>query len=348
MSNATSDMLQASFKRLLASEIPDSAATSVPAEGWHQRLWREMDALGMTAIAAEYGDEGRDMGASVLTEIGRSAAIVPYLEHDFLAGWLLSAAGLERTSGVVHTSAFLFADCACAVRRKSGSWVLHGQLARVPFARHADAVVIAFEHDRRNWAMRVPIASARMQEGKNLADEPRDDLAFNSLSVDRDQVALLPDELTVEHVRARGALGRSFQMLGALERAVALANEYARTRVQFGRSLSQFQVIQGYLAEVVSEVCAARVICDVALQTDAVEEIAAAKIRVGQAARIVAERCHQIHGAIGFTREYSLHLATRRLWSWRDEFGSEAFWAERLGRRIAEIGAEDMWARMTG
>ncbi len=196
--------------------------------------------------------------------------------------------------------------------------------------------------------MRVPIASARMQEGKNLADEPRDDLAFNSLSVDRDQVALLPDELTVEHVRARGALGRSFQMLGALERAVALANEYARTRVQFGRSLSQFQVIQGYLAEVVSEVCAARVICDVALQADAVEEIAAAKIRVGQAARIVAERCHQIHGAIGFTREYSLHLATRRLWSWRDEFGSEAFWAERLGRRIAEIGAEDMWARMTG
>jgi hypothetical protein len=31
-----------------------------------------------------------------------------------------------------------------------------------------------------------------------------------------------------------------------------------------------------------------------------------------------------VHGAIGFTQEYTLHYATRRLWSWRDEFGSEA------------------------
>jgi len=347
MSNATSDMLQDSLKRLLASELPDNAAVSGPAEGWHQGLWCEMDALGMTAIAAAYGDEGLAMAAGALTEIGRSAAVVPYLEHDFLAAWILSAAGVEPPSGVVHTTALLGTDGACAVRRKSGGWVLHGQLARVPFARYADAVVIVFEHDRRNWAMRVPIASARLQEGKNLADEPRDDLGFHDLSIPADQVAVLPDTLTVERVRARGALGRSFQMLGALERAVALTNEYARTRIQFGRSLSQFQVIQGYLAEVVSEVCAARVICDVALQADAIAEIAAAKIRVGQATRIVAERCHQIHGAIGFTREYSLHLATRRLWSWRDEFGSEAFWAEHLGRRIAEIGAEDMWARIT-
>lgn len=347
MSGATFDMLQASLKRLLASELPDNAASSGSADGWHQQLWREMDALGMTAIAAEYGDEGLAMAAGVLTEIGRSAAVVPFLEHDFLAGWLLNAAGLERSPGV-HTAALLDIGGPCAVRRTSAGWLLHGQLARVPFARYADAVVIVFEHDRRHWAAQVSLDAARLEHGKNLADEPRDHIAFNGVAIRVDQVATLPDALTVEHVRARGALGRSFQMLGALERAVALTHEYARTRVQFGRSLSQFQVIQGYLAEIVSEVCASRVICDVALTADAVEEIAAAKIRVGQAARVVAERCHQIHGAIGFTREYSLHLATRRLWSWRDEFGSEAFWADRLGRRIAEIGAEDMWVRMTG
>lgn len=347
MSDATSDILQDSLKRLLAAEIPVSSATAAPAEDWHRRLWQEMDALGMTTIAADYADEGAAMAAGVLTEIGRSAAVVPYLEHDFLAGWLLSVAGVERPSAAIHTTTFLDAGSSCAVRRKSGAWHLDGQLSRVPFARHAEYLVIAFEHDRRNWLMRFPLSQARVREGKNLADEPRDDILVDDVSVAVEHVALLPDTLGAERVRARGALGRSFQMLGALERAVALANEYARARVQFGRSLSQFQVIQGYLAEVVSEVCAARIICDVALQADAIEEIAAAKIRVGQAARIIAERCHQIHGAIGFTREYSLHLATRRLWSWREEFGSEAFWAERLGDRIAAIGAEDMWARMT-
>ncbi len=348
MSNATSDALQDSLRRLLTSEIPHSAATSGPKEGWHQRLWSEMEALGMTAVAAEYGDEGRVMAAGVLAEIGRCAAVVPYLEHDFLAGWLLSMTDLVQSSNAIHTTALLGPGSTCSVRRKPGGWILNGQLDRVPFARIADAVVIVFEHEQRNWGMRLPIAMARLRESKNLADEPRDDLLFDKVEVTADQVALLPDQITVEHVRARGALGRSFQMVGALERAITLSNEYARVRVQFGRSLSQFQVIQGYIAEVVGEVCAARVMCETALQANSVEEIAAAKIRVGLAARTVAERSHQIHGAIGFTREYALHLATRRLWSWRDEFGSEAFWSERLGRRIAEIGADQMWARMTG
>ncbi len=348
MSSATSDILQDSLKRLLAAELTASAASSGTTEGWHRPLWREMDALGMTEIAAEYGGEGLAMAASVLTEVGRAAAVVPCLEHDFLGGWLLSVAELERAPAILRTVALMDIGTPCAIRRKSGGWLIHGQLPRVPFARHADAVMIAFEHDRRQWVMQVPLVMARVEHAKNLADEPRDNVMFDGVEIAADQVAVLPDALTVDYVRARGALGRSFQMLGALERAVTLTHEYARARVQFGRSLSQFQVIQGYLAEIVSEVCASRVMCDVALAAGTFEEIAAAKIRVGQAARVVAERCHQIHGAIGFTREYALHFATRRLWSWRDEFGSEAFWADRLGRRIAEIGADQMWARMTG
>lgn len=346
MSDATSAMLLESLKRLLASELPEGAASQGLDEGWHPRLWREMDTLGMTAIVAEYGDEGSEMAAGVLTEMGRSAAVVPYLEHDFLAGWLLHAAGMERVPGDVLTVALARASGHCAVRRKSNLWHVHGVLPRVPFARYARTVLIVFELDRRHWAMRMPTASALIQRGKNLAEEPRDDLLFDNLAVGSDQVFALPDALDIEHVRARGALGRSWQMLGAMERALSLTHEYARNRVQFGRSLSQFQVIQSYLAEVVSEVCASRVMCDVALKANAIEEIAAAKIRVGQATRIVAERCHQIHGAIGFTREYALHLATRRLWSWREEFGNEGFWAERLSRSLCEIGADNIWARM--
>jgi alkylation response protein AidB-like acyl-CoA dehydrogenase len=74
---------------------------------------------------------------------------------------------------------------------------------------------------------------------------------------------------------------------------------------------------------------------------------AAAKITAGDAAGKIAEIAHQVHGAMGFTEEYSLHHLTRRLWSWRDEFGNEAYWARELGREIAKAGSDGLWPLVT-
>ena len=71
--------------------------------------------------------------------------------------------------------------------------------------------------------------------------------------------------------------------------------------------------------------------------------IACAKVRTGEAAGIGAAIAHQMHGAIGFTQEHSLHRSTRRLWSWRDEFGNEAYWSRKIGERIAAAGADRLW-----
>ncbi|MBV9585355.1 MAG: acyl-CoA dehydrogenase, partial [Alphaproteobacteria bacterium] len=76
-------------------------------------------------------------------------------------------------------------------------------------------------------------------------------------------------------------------------------------------------------------------------------DVAAAKVRVGEAASSGAAIAHQVHGAMGFTYEHSLHHSTRRLWAWREEFGNEALWAERLGRLIAEHGADELWPFLT-
>jgi alkylation response protein AidB-like acyl-CoA dehydrogenase len=53
----------------------------------------------------------------------------------------------------------------------------------------------------------------------------------------------------------------------------------------------------------------------------------------------VAEIAHQVHGAIGFTDEHSLYRLTRRLLSWRDEFGRESHWSPELGRAVMAAGA---------
>jgi acyl-CoA dehydrogenase len=76
-------------------------------------------------------------------------------------------------------------------------------------------------------------------------------------------------------------------------------------------------------------------------------DVAAAKIRTGEAVGASTSVAHQVHGAIGITREHSLHFATRRLWSWRAEFGAETEWASRLGRNLAESGGAGFWPALT-
>ena len=50
---------------------------------------------------------------------------------------------------------------------------------------------------------------------------------------------------------------------------------------------------------------------------------------------------------MGFTQEHTLHYATRRLWSWRNEFGSEVQWQAEIGRTIATGGADNLWSTLT-
>jgi acyl-CoA dehydrogenase len=75
--------------------------------------------------------------------------------------------------------------------------------------------------------------------------------------------------------------------------------------------------------------------------------IAIAKTRVGEAATLASEIAHQLHGAIGFTKKYSLQLSTRRLWSWRDAFGGDTEWAACVGAYVCARGAAALWPMLT-
>jgi alkylation response protein AidB-like acyl-CoA dehydrogenase len=72
-----------------------------------------------------------------------------------------------------------------------------------------------------------------------------------------------------------------------------------------------------------------------------------AKIRTGEAAALVCRTAHQVHGAVGFTREHRLHRLSRRAWAWRDEHGSEEEWAAWLGSETAGKGAAALWPDLT-
>ncbi len=147
-----------------------------------------------------------------------------------------------------------------------------------------------------------------------------------------------------------GALVNAAKMAGAVEAVLALSVEYANVRKQFGKPIGQFQAVSQQLSQAAGEVAAAGVAVANAGRAaarrglaGAAFEIAAAKVVAGEAAALVAAVAHQVHAAIGFTQDYHLHFTTRRLWAWRDAFGTERYWAEQLGKAALARGGAALW-----
>ena len=145
-------------------------------------------------------------------------------------------------------------------------------------------------------------------------------------------------------------------MAGAMRQALALSIEHVNTRQQFGRPLGKFQAVQQSLAVMACEVRAVEAAAAaLAARLDAVGldvaaadfEIAAAKLRANRAVGVVTAIAHQVHGAIGFTREYELSRVTIPLMRWRGAHGNDAYWAQLLGRQVAEFGGKGLWEALT-
>jgi alkylation response protein AidB-like acyl-CoA dehydrogenase len=128
-------------------------------------------------------------------------------------------------------------------------------------------------------------------------------------------------------------------------------------RKQFGRPLSAFQVIQHGLAIAAEEVAAATTITDLCVarsRTNGNAEqfsslLQAAAIVCNDASTVVYDTTHQVHGAIGFTREYALHRHTINLLRWQDDLaallGSNIQCAQRLGAQAVSHGG--VWKTVT-
>jgi acyl-CoA dehydrogenase len=340
-----SDTVGRVFGALATKELIESAEQGV----WPEKLWGALEEGGLTlplVSEAAGGAGGTWLDAHVVVRAsGRHTAPVP-LAETIIAGWLLSRAGLEVPFGPL-TIAPVHAGEALTLARRGGALAVTGTATRVPWGRHAGHVVTVADVDGRPSIALIATSGARISEGANLAREPRDTLTFDGATV----LAAAASDVTADTIRLYGAMARAAQMAGALDACLEQAVRYATERKQFGRPIGSFQVIQQNLAVLAGHVAASGIAAESAFRAadrgDARFEIAVAKIRVGEAAGVGAGIAHQTHGAIGFTYEHSLHFATRRLWSWRAEFGSESAWARELGASVAARGADALWRDLT-
>jgi acyl-CoA dehydrogenase len=345
----TRDLIREAAERLFEKHC--AAQTMRRADGgeFPQALWRALTQAGYASalVPESAGGAGLEMSdaLSLLISAGRHAVPAP-LAETMLAGWLLSAAGIAQPDGPLAVAPVRESDAVTASRDGAG-WRLQGRAGRVPWAARSAAIVVLARCEDRNFVALAAPGDCRITGGANLAGESRDDVDFSGV---RCSVAA---EASVDAaaLRALGAVMRSAQMAGALQSVLDATVQYARERVQFGRPIGRFQAVQQNLAMLAGQTAAAAAAAEAAIEAAARDldspAVAAAKIRAGEAAGIGAAIAHQMHGAIGFTQEHRLHYWTRRLWSWRDEFGNEAYWARRLGGAVAAAGADRLWYGIT-
>jgi acyl-CoA dehydrogenase len=332
-------ILYDSAMRLFAAEVTPAGLEDVEQGLWPDALWQAVDEAGYLDVLVD-GPANMVEAATILRAAGHHAAPIPLVE-TMLARFLCAAAQLPAPGGALTVAPVEPGD-----RLVIGGGAVSGRAVHVPWGLAASAIVAVGE---RELAV-VSGGALSWDAGDNLAYESRDHL---SAAGARGEIRPLPDGMDAALVLRLGALMRAAQMAGAMEAALALSVQYANERVQFGRPIGRFQAIQQQMAVLAEHAASTWVAVEnaaraVAEGRDSAEfACAAAKIRAGEAAGKVAEIAHQVHGAIGFTKEYRLHPLTRRLWSWRDEYGSEAYWARELGRRIAAAGGDGLWPLIT-
>jgi acyl-CoA dehydrogenase len=320
---------------------------------WASELWDHLDEYGMmtVAIPEELGGNGGDYSDafSILRLAGKHSAPIPIAE-TYIANWLISGLGESVSTEIITIASEKESNPFQFVKNGTG-WIVTGKARNVPYARFAKKLLVLGETSDGPILSLIKLDAAKIVHGQNLAGEARDEVIFDKVFIDDCRVISVSANEINKKILYGGALTRILMMAGALENILEITVNYASERSQFGRPINRFQAVQHHLAQLAGETAAATVAANCAGDSygdkGVSREIAMAKIRVNEAAGKVSRVAHQVLAAIGFTYEHTLHHSTRRLWSWRDEFGTEADWENVVTEELLKLQENGLWSMIT-
>ncbi|ART53394.1 acyl-CoA dehydrogenase [Acidovorax carolinensis] len=284
-------------------------------------LWEQLEATGLADALLSEDDGGAGLGLGqvfgVLEQCGAHALPLP-LGETMVARALLARAGVARPAGSITLArGERLADggLRCALVRS-------GQVAGAVLVQTGTEWRLLGTGDAQGAAQALALDAA---------------LTWTAAQV---QAAPAVEVNGALDARTLQAAVVAAQMAGALSSVFQRSLQYANERQQFGRPIGKFQAIQHQLAVMSEHVFAARMAAQLGCSGAGVLpdrlRVATAKARCSEAALVVAELAHAIHGAIGFTEEYDLQLFTRRLHAWRQTAGSEAYWYGVAGEALLD------------
>jgi acyl-CoA dehydrogenase len=323
-------------------------------------LWQALADAGVLAagIPEAAGGSGLDVAelSSVLLELGRAVAPVPYVTGIFVAAGALAEFGTaEQQSSwlapaldgsAILTTALTEDLCDSPEQpltraEPSGEgWVLSGAKSVIPYGPVADAILVPATTPNGPRVFIVTPADEGLRLTRQVVVDGDAEASLDLENVSLDSSRLLGAAEVLPFLIARETIGVAAHQLGVLERALELTAEYARTREQFGRPIGSFQAVGQRLADAYIDVEALRLTVleagwRVSEGLPCSMELATAKFWAAEAGHRVAHTAVHVHGGMGIDIDGPLHryfVAAKR-----DEFalGSATTQLRKLGAELA-------------
>jgi alkylation response protein AidB-like acyl-CoA dehydrogenase len=367
------ELLKNSARELLERECTPAVVRDLERSdtGFSAELWRKMADLGWLGLPlpAEHGGAG--MGAVDLTvlarELGRALCPSPYLTTVVLSAGAIAAAGTpeQQKSCLLRVIAGDLV-IAFALQELSGQmdprgvttraeadgdgFRLTGEKMFVEFANSADLLlVVARSGDGASadgltmFLVDPKAVSVTIEELPTMARDKQCRVALDGVSVNRESVVGPIGEAwaTLEGVVQRGTVAFSAYAVGAAEKMHEMATDFAKDRVQFGRPIGSFQLIQSYLAQLITEIWGAETLVYYAASClddgePSREIIAKAKAFAGDCLKRTTDVGSQIFGGIGYMEEMDNTLFLRRGKQYQLAMGDTGYWEDVIAAELLD------------
>jgi butyryl-CoA dehydrogenase len=344
--NEEQTLLRATVRRF-ADEVVRPRAKEIDRTGEFPRaFFTQAGELGLAGVAVpeEHGGGGMDTvsyclvieeisracaNSGVILSVNNSLVCEPLLKfgsddqkRNFLAplaaGRLLGCFALTEPDAGSDPAAL-----RTAARRDGDDYVLNGNKVFITNGTHADiALVFATVDPARKHhgitAFIVPTTTPGFRHGEHEVKLGVNASGTTELSLEDVRVPVaqrLGEEGEGFKIAMAtldgGRVGIAAQAVGIAQAALDDALTYAQQRKQFGQALSEFQAIQFYLADMSTEIDAARLLTWKAAWTKDLKkrytlEAAQAKLFASEMAQRVTNKALQIHGGYGYSREYNV------------------------------------------
>jgi alkylation response protein AidB-like acyl-CoA dehydrogenase len=311
------------------------AAHESPA-GHSRTAWHAYAELGLTALTlpeehgglpgtlADLAMAAEAMGGALALEPWRPAIVAARLlaacgTPAQRARWLPAFAAGAAKAALAHeeAGARLGAPVAAAAARQGEDWRLRGNKTVVAGGDAADVFIVSAQAEGKTALFLVPAGEAERRSYRCFDWTGAADLTLDLVLPG--EAKLVGGETDLARALDEATALACADAVGAIRAANRLTLEHARTRRQFGVPIGSFQVLQHRLVdmaiaeEMAGPITAAAVAaCEGTDVRARARAVSAAKVKVGESARYVAQHCVQIHGGMGLVEEYpASHLFAR-------------------------------------
>jgi len=361
--NSMQEMLRKSVAEFLVKECPYETVKELEESdiGYDPKQWGKIVELGWPGLPfpEEYGGyDGEFMDLVIIQEeIGKRVYPSPFFSTVVQCGCAIMEGGNEAQKKELipqiadgelllalaqHESDPGYTEqcIKMAAEAQGDSYVLNGTKLFVLDANIANKIIVAAkpgDADVTLFLVDAKDPGLTISKIPTIAMDNTCEVVFKDVKIPKENILgeIGKGYETLEKVMTKAAIAKSAEMIGGAKVCIDMTAEYAKERVQYGKPIGGFQIIQHYMANMsIAYDTIYNYLYRVAWMVDAGEDAAFSasvlKAKTNENFKFIADRAVQIHGGIGTTREYDVALFFRKAKAWEFMSGDTDYHTDKV------------------